>query len=229
MIHPRRLCPLLFALSFGVWAQPKPDLAPAAEAYDFKFTVLKYKGGGDWYEGKVGVPNLMEFLRTNTRLRPQPAPEVLEADDAALMRCRFLFVKGHGEIRFSDSELRYLREWLLAGGFLYADDDYGMDIPFRREMKRLFPDKSLSPLPPSHPLFHNFYDFNQGAPKIHEHDGGPPKTLGLWNGERLMVLYTCDTDIGDGWAPWQVHKDPDAIRLQALKFGVNVILYSMTR
>ncbi|MBN8217876.1 MAG: DUF4159 domain-containing protein [Spirochaetes bacterium] len=220
-------CLLVLFAELGAQAKPAPEAA--AGDWDFRFTVLKYKGGGDWYEGKVGVPNLMEFLRTNTRLRPQPTPDVIEADDAALLRCRFLLVKGHGEIRFTESEVRYLREWLLAGGFLYADDDYGMDVAFRREIKRVFPEKELAPLPSNHPLYRQYFEFPQGTPKIHEHDGGPPRTLGIWNGDRLMVLYTVNTDIGDGWAPWQVHKDPEAVRLLALQFGVNVILYSMTR
>lgn len=215
-------------ISLGLWFSAF-FAGMAAENYDFRLTVLKYKGGGDWYEGKVGVPNLMDFVRTNTTLRPMPTPAVVEADDSSLPLHKFLYLTGHGNIDFTPGETKALRDYLSSGGFLYADDDYGMDAAFRREMKKVFPDKEWAVLPNDHPIFHIYYDFPKGLPKIHEHNGLPPQALGLFHKGRLVVLYTYESNIGDGWAPYEVHKDPDEIRLQALRFGVNLILYAMTR
>ncbi len=201
----------------------------AEGGYDFKITVLKYRGGGDWYEGRVGIPNLMHFLRTNTGIRPKLTPEICEPDDSSLSFHKFLYLTGHGNIDFSPGDVRSLRDYLTSGGFLYADDDFGMDLSFRREMKKVFPESEWVVLPNEHPVFNIYFNFPRGLPKIHEHNGLAPQALGLFHKGRLVVLYTVESNIGDGWAPFEVHKDPDHLRLEALRFGVNLILYSMTR
>ncbi|HMB00374.1 MAG TPA: DUF4159 domain-containing protein [Spirochaetota bacterium] len=196
---------------------------------NFTFAVLKYQGGGDWYEGKVGVKNLMRFLKTNTDINANLLPEVIEPSDSTLQLYPFIYMTGHGNIAFSPTEVNYLRTYLTTGGFLYANDDYGMDKSFRREIKKIFPEKKLVKLPKSHPLFSIYYHFPDGTPKIHKHDGGPGITYALYYNGRIVILYTYNTDIGDGWAPYQVHKDRRALRLKALKFGLNIIIYAMTQ
>jgi len=197
--------------------------------YDFTFAVLKYKGGGDWYEGKIGAINLMSFVNKRSTLRCRVQPMVVEPDDSSLSLYPFLYMTGHGNVHFTETEVRYLRKYLLSGGFLFANDDYGMDKSFRSQIKSIFPKKKFVQLPISHKIFHIYYDFPSGAPKIHKHDGGPPLILAIYHNNRIVVLYAYNTDIGDGWAPYQVHKDPEEARLKALKFGLNVIMYSMTQ
>ena len=195
--------------------------------YDFEFAVLQYRGGGDWYEGLVGVKELMAFIQEHTDLRPKPAPVVVELGDSDLDRFPFLYLTGHGQISFTPNEIKYLRNYLINGGFLYANDDYGLDRSFRKNIKFIFPDKELTLLPNSHSLFKIFFQFPDGTPKIHEHDGSPPQTYAIYHNGRIVVLYTYEADIGDGWAPFQVHKDPPQIRESALKFGANIILYAI--
>jgi hypothetical protein len=134
---------------------------------------------------------------------------------------------GHGNVAFSTAERAALRAYLLGGGFLHADDNYGLDESFRREMAEVFPDVQLTEVPPDHPVFHVFYDFPQGLPKVHEHDGRPPQAFGIFQGGRLVVLYTYETDLGDGWEDEGVHDDPPEIREQALRMGVNIFLYAL--
>jgi len=136
---------------------------------------------------------------------------------------------GHGNIRFTEDGVGYLRDYLLKGGFLHADDNYGMDASFRREMKRAFPDKEWVALPFDHKIFHAFYDFPKGLPKVHEHDGKPPQGLGLFDGDRLMAFYSYESDLGDGWEDAEVHHDPQTIRQTALKMGVNIVWFSLTQ
>ena len=199
-------------------------------AYEFEFYYLKYEGGGDWYEGKVGAQNLMRFINEHKDvLRCKPLPESVSIGDSIFSYQPFIYLTGHGNISFDSSERRKLKQYLLKDGFLYANDDYGMDESFQREIKALFPNKKWVIIPNNHLLFRIYYTFSKGAPKIHKHDGGPPEVYGLFHEGRIIVLYTKNTDIGDGWAPYQVHKDPEHLRKAALQLGMNIILFSLTQ
>ncbi len=196
---------------------------------DFTFYVWKYQGGGDWYEGRVGVKNLMSFVNKNTSIKANPTPQIITLESSSLQNCFFLYATGHGVLTTTEQERRYLKDFLLSGGFLYLNDDYGMDVYIRKLLSQLFPDQKAQALPRDHLLFNIFYSFPNGTPKIHKHDGKAPESLAIFYNKRMLVLYTYESDIGDGWAPYQVHKDPEEIRLQALRFGVNVIYYAMTQ
>lgn len=215
----------LFLLVFCVtaaFAQPKTDSG------DFIIARLKYNGGGDWYNDPSIIPNMLSFLKDHTNITAGKEQAVVEISDEELFSYPVLFMTGHGKISFSKSEAERLRKYLLAGGFLYADDDYGMDKSFREEIKKVFPDKKLVELPFSHEIFHNHFNFLNGSPKIHEHDGGPPKTYGIFHNGRMVVFYTFDTNISDGWADPEVHGDPENIRQKAFEMGTNIIVYALT-
>ncbi len=188
---------------------------------------LQYGGGGDWYNDRSIIPNLMCEVNRRTEIEALEEEIILELTDAELFQHPFLFMTGHGNIRLSEEEIQRLRLYLTHGGFLYADDDYGMDEAFRREIRRVFPEKELLELPFSHPIYHTLYDFPSGLPKIHEHDGHPPQGLGLFHEGRLILFYTYETNISDGWADAEVHQDPPEIREQAFRMGLNIIIYAL--
>ncbi|MDW8465485.1 MAG: DUF4159 domain-containing protein [Chloroherpetonaceae bacterium] len=194
----------------------------------FRCARLKYSGGGDWYNDPSAVPNLMKYIREKVGILAPLKEEVVEASSPAIFQYSFVFMTGHGNVRFTDAELDNIRNYLKSGGFIYADDDYGMDKSFRREVKRIFPGTDLVELPYSHPIFHHYYKFPNGAPKIHEHDNKPPQTFGLFYNGRLVLLYTYESNPSDGWANPDVHNDPPEKREEALKFGVNVVLYAIS-
>jgi len=196
-----------------------------------KFTIARihYSGGGDWYSDPSSLPNLLKFVSENTHISVDDEEVRIRPADQNFFKYPYLYLTGHGNVRFSEEEITKLRETLLRGAFLHADDNYGMDASFREEMKRIFPNKDLVELPYDHPVFHVFYDFPSGLPKIHEHDGNPPQALGLFDENRLMILYTFECDLGDGWEDPEAHNDPEEIRLEALQMGVNIIYYSMTQ
>ena len=196
-----------------------------------KFTIARihYSGGGDWYSDPSSLPNLLKFVSENTHISVDDEEVRIRPADQNFFKYPYLYLTGHGNVRFSEEEITKLRETLLRGAFLHADDNYGMDASFREEMKRIFPNKDLVELPYDHPVFHVFYDFPSGLPKIHEHDGNPPQALGLFDENRLMILYTFECDLGDGWEDPEVHNDPEEIRLKALQMGVNIIYYAMTQ
>ncbi|NOZ04360.1 MAG: DUF4159 domain-containing protein [FCB group bacterium] len=198
-------------------------------AQEFTIARIHYGGGGDWYSDPSSLPNLLSYLNAKTPIQAAEEEARVKLTDKELYSYPYLYMTGHGNIRFTDEEIIRLREFLLRGAFLHADDNYGMDVSFRREMKRVFPNKEFVELPPDHPLFHSFYDFPNGLPKVHEHDGKPPQALGLFDGDRLMVLYTYESDLGDGWEDEEVHHDPWEIREAALKMGVNIVFYSLTQ
>ena len=194
-----------------------------------KFTIarLKYHGGGDWYNDPSIIPNMLRFLNDNTTINGAANEVRVEIMDEALFSYPFLFMTGHGHIKFSDEEAARLRHYLTNGGFLFADDDYGMDEHFRREMKKVFPDKEIIEIPFSNKIFHNHFAFSNGLPKIHEHDGGPPKGYGYFHEGRLIVFYAFNTNIADGWADATVHGDPEQTRQQAFKMGTNIVVYAL--
>ncbi|MFB3845080.1 MAG: DUF4159 domain-containing protein [Candidatus Cloacimonadaceae bacterium] len=186
---------------------------------------LQYDGGGDWYNDPEVLPNLAKYVNKTLNTDFPLDQELVKASDAKLFDYPFVYLTGHGNIRFSDRELQNLREWMLRGGFLYADDDYGMDEAFRREVKRIFPERDLIELGPDFPLYSCYFFFDK-LPKIHEHDGKAPQAFGLFDDSgRLMLLYTYETNISDGWADTDTHKDPPEVREQALRFGTNIIYY----
>lgn len=200
----------------------------AVDRTEFTVARLKYGGGGDWYSNPSSLPNLLEALNTRTNLKVAEKEARVSPMDEDLFLYPYLYMNGHGNVRFSDEEVERLRLYLTHGGFLHADDNYGMDESFRREMKRIFPDKDLVELPFDHPIYHMQYDFNNGPPKIHEHDNKPAQGLGIFHEGRLVVFYTYESDLGDGWEDPEVHNDPPDKREQALRMGINIVLFAMT-
>lgn len=187
---------------------------------------LQYDGGGDWYANPSSLPNLLAAIRDRTGLPVGSREATVAPLDPSLRNHPYLYMTGHGDVRFTPAERAALRGHLLSGGFLHADDNYGMDASFRREIGLIFPDREMVELPPDHPIFHAFYDFPEGIPKIHEHDGQPPQAFGIFDGGRLAVLYTYETDLGDGWEDPDVHpEDTPEVREAAVRMGVNAFLH----
>ncbi|HCM14333.1 MAG TPA: hypothetical protein DHW79_00025 [Candidatus Cloacimonas sp.] len=194
------------------------------------FARLQYDGGGDWYNDPEVLPNLAMYVNKHLSAQIPIDQGVVKANDSRLYDYPFVYLTGHGNIHFSDPEIANLRTWMLRGGFLYADDDYGMDSSFRREIGRIFPERELIELDAKHPLFTSFFDFSAGLPKIHEHDDNPPQAFALFDDSgRMMMLYTYETNISDGWADPNTHGDPDELREIALSFGLNIIHYIMVK
>jgi hypothetical protein len=187
---------------------------------------LKYEGGGDWYNDPDAIPNLAKEINSRTNMRVSIDEAQVSLLEDRLYQYPFLFMTGHGNISFSDDEVERLRQYLEKGGFLYADDDYGMDAAFRREMTRVFPNSQLVELGFDHPIYHQVYQFPNGLPKIHEHEEGPPHGYGIFVGGRMAVFYTFNTNISDGWTA--AHNDPPEVREQAFRVGINIVSYFLT-
>lgn len=189
---------------------------------------VKYGGGGDWYSDPSSLPNLLAEFQRRTGIETASAEKVIKLSSPELYKYPFLYMTGHGNVELTAGEIDILREHLLNGGFLYADDNYGMDESFRRMVKKLFPERRLVQVPFSHLIYHSVYDL-KGVPKIHEHDGNPPVGLGIFEGDRIILFYTFESDIGDGLEDPSVHGDPPALREKAMRMAVNVLYYAMTR
>ncbi len=200
-----------------------------AQQNSYKIALLKYSGGGDWYANPTSLPNLIKFCNKEMQTGINEDPETVEVGSNTIFNYPFVHLTGHGNIIFSETEAENMRLYLLSGGFLHADDNYGLDKFFRREMKKVFPDKEWVELPFSHPIFHQKYNFANGLPKIHEHDNKPPQAFALFHENRIICLYTYEADLGDGWEDPSVHNDPQAVRLKALKMGANIIHYVFTK
>lgn len=198
-------------------------------AQHFTIARLHYGGGGDWYSNPSSLPNLLNYLQTHTAIIATDKEARIKLTDENLYSYPYLYMTGHGNVRFTDSEIIRLRTFLQRGGFLHADDNYGMDPSFRREIKRVFPDKELVPLPHDHPIFHQVFEFNNGLPKVHEHDNKPSQALALFEDDRILIIYTYESDLGDGWEDAEVHNDPFEIREAALKMGINIIHFALTQ
>lgn len=214
----------------GGWVAPAGDAVAARDLLAptrLAVVRLQYDGGGDWYANPSSLPNLIKAIRTRTTLPVEPDEVRLRLTDSRLWEYSFLHLTGHGNIKLSDTELQRLRDWLTRGGFLHADDNYGLDESFRREIARVFPDRPLVEVPLDHPIYHLVYDFPRGLPKIHEHDGKPPKGYGIFIGGRLAVFYTHETDLGNGWEDIGTYPDdPPSLHEDALRMGVNIFAYA---
>lgn len=199
--------------------------APAA-----KLTIarLQYDGGGDWYANPSSIPNLLKAINERTTLKVEATEARVSLKDDRLWDHPFLHVTGHGVIKFSDAEVLKLREYLARGGFLHVDDNYGLDESFRKEIARVFPDRPLTDVPLTHPVYHIVYDFPAGLPKVHEHDGKPARGYGIFIGNRLAVFYSHESDLGNGWEDPGTYSDPPALHEAALRMGVNLFVYAVT-
>ncbi|MDZ7261414.1 MAG: DUF4159 domain-containing protein [candidate division KSB1 bacterium] len=221
----KRIIVILFLMIFGLSEGALCQRASSSST--FTIARIKYHGGGDWYNDPSIIPNLLKFMKEHTNIDVAEDEKKVEIMDEQLFSFPVVFMTGHGKIQFSEEEAQRLRKYLTSGGFLYADDDYGMDKFFRQEIKKVFPDKDLVELPFSHPIYHCHFDFPNGVPKTHEHDGGPPHAYGIFHKGRMVVYYTFNTNISDGWADPQVHGDPPEKRLEALKMGTNIMVYAL--
>lgn len=201
-------------------------LFPASNGFAQDIAILKYKGGGDWYSNPTALPNLIAYCNSNIDTRISAKPETVEVGSTDIFQYPFLHMTGHGNVFFSEEDAQNLRDYLLSGGFLHIDDNYGMEPYVTKELKKAFPEREFIELPQNHPIFNIVYDFPQGLPKIHEHDGKRPQAFGLFDKERLMVLFTYESDLGDGWEDPEIHNDPEEVRLKALKMGANIIKYA---
>lgn len=209
---------LVFALSLPLLLSfsPPPSL---------KLALLKYKGGGDWYANPTSLKNLAQFCNNNLGTNFDPDYATVDVGSADLFNYAFVHMTGHGNVVFSDAEALNLRQYLIGGGFLHIDDNYGMDRYVRPALKKVFPELELIELPFEHEIYRQKFKFNNGLPKIHEHDGKPPRGYGLlWEG-RLVVFYTHECDLGDGWEDPEVHKDPEEVRQKALQMGANLVQF----
>lgn len=198
-----------------------------AEA-EFQIARLKYGGGGDWYSNRSSLPNLLAAVRERTTIKAAEKEAVVSPTAPELFSYPYLYATGHGQIRFTEEEADALRRYMLGGGFFHVDDNYGMDPHFRKAVKTLFPDRDLVELPYDHGIYHSFYDFPDGLPKIHEHYGGPPHGYAIIDKGRVVLFYSYNTDLGDGWESPEVHHDPPEKREAALRMGVNLVIYALT-
>jgi len=199
-----------------------------AQDYAFSLARVKYGGGGDWYSDEQSLPELLSYIRSETLVDIAPTAEVVELTSDRLFTFPYLYLTGHGNVVFTAVEAKRLRQYLLGGGFLHIDDNYGLNPSIRREMAKVFPQQEFIELPFDHAIFHAHYSFSDGLPKIHEHDGKPPQGFGLFDRYgRLCVFYSYESDLGDGWEPESVHDLPSEIRENALQMGTNIIIYSL--
>lgn len=201
----------------------------APESPPLTIAQLQYDGGGDWYANPSGLPNLLRAIRERTGLPIADAPGRTRLTDPALWSYPYLYMTGHGNVRLSGEEVAILRRYLLDGGFLHVDDNYGLDESFRREIRRVFPDRELQELPPTHPVFHVLYEFPEGLPKIHRHDGRAPQAFGIFDEGRLVLFYSFESDLGNGWEDPDKYDDPPETREAALRMGVNLFLYALSQ
>jgi len=188
--------------------------------------VLKYNGGGDWYGNPTALPNLVKFCNSNIETKINTKIVEVTPSSPEIFNYPFVHMTGHGNVHFNNEEAQNLRNYLLSGGFLHIDDNYGMNQYLRKELIKIFPDKELQEIPSNHPIFSIAYNFPDGLPKIHEHDGERPQALGLFENNRLILLFTVESDLGDGWENPEIHNDPESVRLKALKMGANIVQYA---
>lgn len=188
--------------------------------------ILKYKGGGDWYSNPTALPNLVKYCNDNIDTNINESVQTVEAGSTDIFQFPFLHMTGHGNVFFSDDDAENLRTYLISGGFLHIDDNYGMEPYITKELKKVFPNSELIEISKDHEIFKSAYEFPNGLPKIHEHDGKAPQAFGIFQEDRLVLLFTFESDLGDGWEDQEVHSDPEDVREKALKMGANIIKYA---
>ncbi len=213
---------LLVLFAFVLLCGFTPDEKP------LKIGLLKYNGGGDWYANPTSLPNLIKFCNSALKMNIEAEPGTVDVGSAELFNYPFVHMTGHGNVVFNSQELDNLRAYLVGGGFLHIDDNYGMDKFIRPQLDKIFPGTKLVELPFSHPVFHQQFDFNSGLPKVHEHDNHSPQAFGLIYEGRLVLMYTYECDLGDGWEDIEVHKDPEEVRQKALRMGANIVKYAFS-
>lgn len=191
-----------------------------------EIAILKYNGGGDWYANPTALPNLIRFCNENIDTEIEPRPQTVDVGSSEIFQYPFLHMTGHGNVFFTQDEADNLRTYLLSGGFMHIDDNYGMEPYLRKELIKVFPQKELVEIAADHPIFKSKYEFPKGLPKIHEHDGKRPQALGIFHENRLLLLFTYESDLGDGWEDPEVHNDSEEVRLKALQMGANIIHYA---
>jgi hypothetical protein len=211
-MHYRAILILTFFISTQLFSQ---DIA-----------VIQYNGGGDWYANPTALPNLIKFCNDNINTTINKKPKVVSPSSVDLFDYPFVHMTGHGNVYFTDNDAKNLRDYLLSGGFLHIDDNYGMDEYLRKELVKVFPDKKLEEISKNHPLFNKPFPFPSGLPKIHEHNRNRPQAFAIYIEERIVLLYTYESDLGDGWENSEIHNDPQEIRLKALQMGANIINYA---
>ena len=211
-MHYRAILILTFFISTQLFSQ---DIA-----------VIQYNGGGDWYANPTALPNLIKFCNDNINTTINKKPKVVSPSSVDLFDYPFVHMTGHGNVYFTDNDAKNLRDYLLSGGFLHIDDNYGMDEYLRKELIKVFPDKKLEEISKNHPLFNKPFPFPSGLPKIHEHNRNRPQAFAIYVEERIVLLYTYESDLGDGWENSEIHNDPQEIRLKALQMGANIINYA---
>lgn len=217
-------CAALTVLALGATPFTEGSAGPGRLA----IARVQYEGGGDWYANPSSIPNLLSAIAQRTALPVEQTEARVKLTDSALFDFPFLHITGHGDMKLSELEITRLREYLKRGGFLHVDDNYGIDESFRREIKRVFPDRPLAEVPYTHPIYHLVYDFPKGPPKVHEHDGKPAQGFGIFIGNRLAVYYTYSADLGNGWEDVGTYSDPPAMHEQALQMGINLFTYAVT-
>ncbi|MUU77266.1 DUF4159 domain-containing protein [Winogradskyella endarachnes] len=188
--------------------------------------ILKYKGGGDWYSNPTALPNLVKYCNNNIDTSINENIQTVEVGSTDIFQFPFLHMTGHGNVFFSEDDAENLRNYLISGGFLHIDDNYGMEPYITKELKKVFPNSELVEIPKDHDIFKAAYEFSNGLPKIHEHDGKAPQAFGIFVENRLVLLFTFESDLGDGWEDQEVHNDPEDVREKALKMGANIIKYA---
>lgn len=191
-----------------------------------EIAVLQYGGGGDWYSNPTSLPNLIKFCNDQINTTISTKPQIVKPNDVDLFDYPFVHMTGHGNVFFTSEEANNLKDYMLSGGFLHIDDNYGMDQYLRKELVKIFPNKELTEIPLDHAIFKYQFDFPQGLPKIHEHDNLRPQAFGIFHEGRLILLYTFESDLGDGWENPEIHNDPPEVRLKALRIGANIINYA---
>lgn len=194
--------------------------------YSQDVAVLKYKGGGDWYSNPTALPNLIKFCNDNIDTNINETIETVEVGSTDIFQYPFLHMTGHGNVFFSDEDAENLRLYLISGGFLHIDDNYGMEPYITKELKKVFPNNELREIPSDHEIFNSAFEFPNGLPKVHEHDGKAPQAFGIFYEGRLVLLFTFESDLGDGWEDEEVHNDPEDVREKALKMGANILKYA---
>lgn len=219
MINKSILTLLLFCCSLSLFGQKE----------QLKMAKLKYNGGGDWYANKTALPNLAKFCNETLRTSFDEQNAIVEAGSPEIFEYSYLYMTGHGNVVFSNNEAENIRNYLLAGGFLHIDDNYGLDPYIRLEMKKIFPELEFVQLPFDHPIYDQKFKFEKGLPKIHEHDNKPPQGFGLIYEGKLVCFYSYESDLGNGWEDKRIHNDPEEVRLKALRMGANIISFALTQ